>query len=69
MSAKSKVFASCADAVSDIQDGAMLGFGGFVVVGMLINLSAAVAKQGARGPTCVLYRLATDKSPRTPRYP
>jgi 3-oxoacid CoA-transferase A subunit len=53
MSAKSKIFASFDKAVGDIPDGATLGFGGFAVVGMPINLYAAVARQGAKGLTCV----------------
>ncbi len=53
MSAKSKVYSSFDDAVRDIPDGATLGFGGFAVVGMPINLYQAVAKQGAKNLTCV----------------
>jgi 3-oxoacid CoA-transferase A subunit len=50
---KSKVFASFAEAVRDIPDGATIGFGGFAVVGMPINLYAALAEQGAKNLTCV----------------
>src|SRR5246500_1888779 len=50
---KSKMFASFAEAVSDIPDGSVIGFGGFGVVGMPINLYEALAKQGAKGLTCV----------------
>src|SRR6266478_7254492 len=50
---KSKVFATFADAVRDIQDGSVIGFGGFAVVGMPINLYGALAGQGAKGLTCV----------------
>jgi 3-oxoadipate CoA-transferase alpha subunit len=53
MSARSKVCSSFDDAVRDIPDGATLGFGGFAVVGMPINLYQAVAKQGAKNLTCV----------------
>src|SRR6201993_3438650 len=53
MGAKSKIYASCDEAVSDIPDGVTLGFGGFAVVGMPINLYQAVAKQGAKNLTCV----------------
>ena len=53
MSARSKVCSSFADAVRDIPDGATIGFGGFAVVGMPINLYQALAKQGAKGLTCV----------------
>src|SRR2546429_7186964 len=53
MSAKSKIYSSFDEAVGDIPDGATLGFGGFAVVGMPINLYQAVAKQGAKNLTCV----------------
>ena len=53
MGAKSKIYASFDDAVRDIPDGATIGFGGFAVVGMPINLYGAVAKQGAKNLTCV----------------
>ena len=53
MSARSKVFASFAEAVRDIPDGLTIGFGGFAVVGMPINLYGAVAAQGAKNLTCV----------------
>src|SRR5229473_291476 len=51
--AKNKVFATFADAVRDIPDGSVIGFGGFAVVGMPINLYGALAEQGATGLTCV----------------
>ncbi|HJU18221.1 MAG TPA: 3-oxoacid CoA-transferase subunit A [Stellaceae bacterium] len=50
---KSKVFASFDEAVHDIPDGATIGFGGFAVVGMPVNLYAALSRQGARNLTCV----------------
>ena len=53
MGARSKIYASFEDAVRDIPDGATLGFGGFAVVGMPINLYQAVARQGAKELTCV----------------
>src|ERR1700740_1683981 len=53
MGAKGKVYVSFDEAVRDIPDGATLGFGGFAVVGMPINLYQAVAKQGAKNLTCV----------------
>src|SRR5258707_2938713 len=53
MGARSKVCSSFEDAVRDIPDGAALGFGGFAVVGMPINLYQAVANQGAKNLTCV----------------
>jgi 3-oxoacid CoA-transferase A subunit len=50
---KSKLYASFAEAVRDIPDGSVVGFGGFAVVGMPINLYKALAEQGAKGLTCV----------------
>src|SRR3954464_1055689 len=50
---KSKIFPSFADAVRDIPDGSVIGFGGFAVVGMPINLYQALTEQGAKGLTCV----------------
>src|SRR5437764_5057340 len=50
---RSKIYASFADAVADIPDGSTIGFGGFAVVGMPINLYEALSKQGAKGLTCV----------------
>src|SRR5580698_8113137 len=50
---KSKVFASFADAVRDIPDGSVIGFGGFAVAGMPVNLYQAITEQGAKRLTCV----------------
>ena len=50
---KSKVFQSFAEAVADIPDASVIGFGGFAVVGMPINLYAALTEQGAKRLTCV----------------
>src|ERR1700676_3829088 len=50
---RSKIFRSFTDAVRDIPDGSVIGFGGFAVVGMPINLYGALAEQGAKGLTCV----------------
>ena len=50
---KSKVYQSFAEAVGDIPDGSVVGFGGFAVVGMPINLYEALAEQGAKNLTCV----------------
>src|SRR5947209_13647699 len=50
---KSKIYPSFAEAVADIPDGSVIGFGGFAVVGMPINLYEALAKQGAKRLTCV----------------
>jgi 3-oxoacid CoA-transferase A subunit len=53
MSSKGKVFASFDAAVADIPDNVTIGFGGFAVVGQPVNLTGALAKQGAKGLTCV----------------
>jgi 3-oxoadipate CoA-transferase alpha subunit len=50
---KSKVFATFDDAVRDIPDGSTIGFGGFAVVGVPINLNGALGRQGAKELTCV----------------
>src|SRR5262249_3558978 len=50
---RNKVFPSFADAVRDIPDGSVIGFGGFAVVGMPINLYQALTEQGAKALTCV----------------
>jgi 3-oxoadipate CoA-transferase alpha subunit len=50
---KSKTYTSFAAAVADIPDGVTIGFGGFAVVGMPINLYQALAEQGAKNLTCV----------------
>lgn len=51
---KSKVFASSAEAVRDIPDGAVIAFGGFSAIGSPANLLQALADQGAKNLTCVL---------------
>src|SRR5580658_10486518 len=50
---KSKIYASFDAAVADIPDNTTIGFGGFAVVGQPVNLYGALAKQGAKGLTCV----------------
>ncbi|MBV8492459.1 MAG: 3-oxoacid CoA-transferase subunit A, partial [Alphaproteobacteria bacterium] len=50
---KSKIYRSFSEAVADIPDGSVIGFGGFAVVGMPINLYEALSKQGATRLTCV----------------
>jgi 3-oxoacid CoA-transferase A subunit len=50
----SKIFATCADAVRDIPDGAVIAFGGFSAIGAPANLLQALAEQGAKNLTCVL---------------
>ncbi len=50
---RSKIFPSFAEAVSDIADGSVVGFGGFAVVGMPVNLYQALAELGAKNLICV----------------
>jgi 3-oxoacid CoA-transferase A subunit len=50
---KSKVCPSFAEAVRDVPDGSVVGFGGFAVVGMPVNLYKALTEQGAKRLTCV----------------
>lgn len=50
---RSKIYPSFDAAVADIPDDVTIGFGGFAVVGQPINLYGALAKQGAKGLTCV----------------
>jgi 3-oxoacid CoA-transferase A subunit len=50
---KSKIFPSFDAAVADIPDNVTVGFGGFAVVGQPVNLYGALAKQGAKGLTCI----------------
>jgi 3-oxoacid CoA-transferase A subunit len=50
----SKIFATCADAVRDIPDGAVVAFGGFSAIGAPANLMRALADKDAKNLTCVL---------------
>ena len=50
---RSKIFPSFAEAVGDVPDCSVIGFGGFAVVGMPINLYEALAEQGAKGRAAV----------------
>src|SRR6201986_5470697 len=50
---KSKIYETFDAAVADIPDNVTIGFGGFAVVGRPVNLYGALAKQGAKGLTCV----------------
>ncbi|MCC7346012.1 MAG: 3-oxoacid CoA-transferase subunit A [Variibacter sp.] len=53
MNGRSKVFASFADAVRDIPDGATIAVAGFSGVGMPFNLVKALREQGAKNLTVV----------------
>src|ERR1700733_5521426 len=48
-----KIFASCAEAVRDIPDGAVIAYGGFAAMGAAPNLLQALADQGAKNLTFV----------------
>ena len=48
-----KVFASAAEAVADIPDGASILFGGFVAAGSPAHLIAAIREKGPRGLTII----------------
>ena len=50
---KSKVYVDFDAAVADIPDNVTIGFGGFAVVGQPVNLTGALAAQGAKSLTCV----------------
>ena len=50
---RSKIYPSFDAAVADIPDNVTIGFGGFAVVGQPVNLTGALAAQGAKGLTCV----------------
>ncbi|MCL6633353.1 MAG: CoA transferase subunit A [Alicyclobacillus herbarius] len=55
-----KLYASAADAVRDIPDGATLLVGGFGLVGIPENLIEALRNQGTKGLTCVSNNCGVD---------
>ncbi len=55
-----KVFATCAEAVADIPDGASLAVGGFGLNGLPHNLIAALLEQGATDLTTVSNNCGVD---------
>lgn len=55
-----KVYPDAATAVADIEDGSKLCVGGFGVCGIPENLIDALAKQGAKGLTCVSNNAGLD---------
>ena len=66
MARKSKVLGSFAEAVSDIADGSVVGFGGFAGPGTPYNLTRALLEQGARRLTCVANTTGGAHQPRMP---
>mgnify|MGYP002787801623 FL=1 len=66
MARKSRVLGSFAEAVSDIADGSVVGFGGFAGPGTPYNLTRALLEQGARRLTCVANTTGGAHQPRMP---
>ncbi len=62
----SKLLPSFAEAVRDVPDGATIAFGGFGMPGTPFNLFAALAKQGAKGLTCIANTTGGAQLPRMP---
>ncbi len=61
--AREKVYSSCEAAVADISDGATVLIGGFAGCGTPRGLIDALARQGAKGLTCVFSPGVTADSP------
>jgi 3-oxoacid CoA-transferase subunit A len=55
-----KVVASAADAISDINDGAVIMLGGFGLCGIPENCIAALVKKGTRNLTCISNNAGVD---------
>lgn len=66
MARRSKVFGSFAEAVADIADGSVVGFGGFAGPGTPYNLTKALLEQGAKKLTCVANTTGGAHQPRMP---
>jgi 3-oxoadipate CoA-transferase alpha subunit len=66
MPRRSKVFGGFAEAVSDIADGSVVGFGGFAGPGTPYNLTKALLEQGAKRLTCVANTTGGAHQPRMP---
>src|SRR5689334_22902175 len=66
MGQRGKEIASFAEAVADIPDGAVVGFGGFAGPGTPYNLTKALLEQGAKGLTCVANTTGGAHQPRMP---
>lgn len=63
---KSKLRASFAEAVADIPDGSVIGFGGFAMPGTPFNLIKALMEQGAKRLTLVANTTGGAQQPRMP---
>ena len=55
-----KVFASASDAIFDIEDGAVIMFGGFGLCGIPENCIAALVKKGTKNLTCISNNAGVD---------
>ena len=66
MARKSKVLGGFAEAMSDIADGSVVGFGGFAGPGTPYNLTRALLQQGAKRLTCVANTTGGAHQPRMP---
>lgn len=63
---KSKLRTSFAEAVADIPDGSVIGFGGFAMPGTPFNLIRALKDQGAKRLTLVANTTGGAQQPRMP---
>ncbi len=63
---KSKLRSSFAEAVADIPDGSVIGFGGFAMPGTPFNLIKALLEQGAKRLTLVGNTTGGAQQPRMP---
>ena len=66
MTRPSKSFASFAEAIAGIEDGSTIGFGGFAMPGVPVNLLRALAGQPARNLICVANATGGAAEPRQP---
>ena len=66
MAQKNKQFANFREAVADIADGSVIGFGGFAMPGVPFNLIKALMEQGARRLILVGNTTGGAQQPRMP---
>src|SRR5580698_6237330 len=66
MTQKTKLRSSFAEAVADIPDGSVIGFGGFAMPGTPFNLIKALMEQGAKRLTLVANTTGGAQQPRMP---